>query len=123
MSHRPFISIVDDDPSVRKALGRLLRTADMDVEVYASGEEFLGALSDRLPDCLVLDIRMRGMTGLDLRDRLASMGRRIPIVFITAHADGMAAEHDPTGAVADILGKPFDDAALLSAIARRVRHP
>jgi FixJ family two-component response regulator len=109
--------VVDDDPSVCKAIRRLLQTADMQVETFVSAEVFLRSVSSRDPDCLVLDIRMPGMTGPELRDRLHAMGRRIPIVFITAHAeeeDGAAGDH------AIVLHKPFDDQALLDAIRKVV---
>jgi FixJ family two-component response regulator len=109
--------VVDDDPSVCSALRRLLQTAAMEVETFISAEEFLRSTLGRDPDCLVLDIRMPGMTGPELRDRLRAMGRYIPIVFITAHAeeeDGAAGDH------AVVLHKPFDDQALLDAIRRAV---
>jgi FixJ family two-component response regulator len=123
MIERSFVVVVDDDASVRKALGRLLRTANMEVATYSSAQEFLVALEHREPDCLVLDIRMPGMTGLELRDRLATMGRRIPIVFITAHAGDAAVERDPSEERDGLLLKPFNDAALLAAIHRRVVPP
>lgn len=122
MTDRPIIAVVDDDPSVCKALRRLLRTARMDVETYGSGEEFLVALPGREPDCLVLDVRMPGMTGPDVRGRLVGMGRRIPIVFITAHAEETAPEWGAAGGGEDVLHKPFDDQALLDAIARSIRR-
>lgn len=118
MKKRPYVVIVDDDPSVRKALQRLLRTAQMEVESHPSGESFLRAVDDRLPDCLILDIRMPGMTGPTVRDRLAAHGRRIPIIFITAHAEDVPAEHGTSGEVAEVLNKPFDDEVLLEAIRR-----
>jgi FixJ family two-component response regulator len=117
----PFVVVVDDDPSVRKALERLLRTAQMDVATYSSGDKFLLSLPHREPDCLVLDVRMPGMTGPDLRDRLVAMGRPIPIVFITAHAEDAAAEAGATGERATTLHKPFDDEALIAAIRHRLR--
>jgi FixJ family two-component response regulator len=122
MSDRPFIAVVDDDPSVCKALQRLLRTAQLEVETHASGKEFLVALERREPDCLVLDLRMPGMTGPELSDRLTSMGRRIPIVFITAHAEDMPSESAAAAAAPDVLHKPFDDTALLDAIGRALQQ-
>ena len=117
MTKRLFTIVIDDDPSVCRALYRLLRSAQMDVEVYASGESFLQTQLHREPSCLVLDVRMPEMTGPELRDRLKALGRSIPVVFITGHAedeDGLA--DDP----AEILRKPFDDQALLDAIERAV---
>ena len=116
-----FIAVIDDDQSVRKALRRLLRAAQMKVETYSSGETFLDNALDRDPDCLILDIRMPGLTGPDLRDRLQEMGRRIPIVFITAHAEDVVSERSLTADGADVLRKPFGDRELLGAIARAVR--
>jgi len=116
-----FIVVIDDDQSVCKALRRLLRSARMEVETYLSGKAFLDDVLERDPDCLILDIRMPGLTGPDLRDRLQEMGRRIPIVFITAHAEDVASERSLTGDGADVLRKPFGDRELLDAIARTVR--
>ena len=122
MRDRPFVVVVDDDHAVRKALARLLRAAQLDVETYSSGERFLLSLPQRLPDCLVLDIRMPGMTGPELRDQLMTIGHRIPIVFITAHAEDVAAERGASGELPDILRKPFDDEVLLEAIGRSMRR-
>ena len=116
-----FIVVIDDDQSIRKALRRLLRAALMDVETYSSGETFLDAVFDRDPDCLILDIRMPGLTGPDLRDRLQEMGRPIPIVFITAHFEDVVSKGTFTPNGVDVLRKPFDDRELLDAIARAVR--
>ena len=116
-----FIVVIDDDQSVCKALRRLLRAALMEVETYSSGETFLDAVLKRDPDCLILDIRMPGLTGPDLRDRLQEMGRPIPIVFITAHAEDVLSERSLTGNGADVLRKPFGDRELLDAIAQTVR--
>ena len=109
--------VIDDDPSVRKAIRRLLRTAQMDARTCASGESFLASTLDREPDCLVLDIRMPGMTGPELRDRLLDARRLIPIVFITAHDVG---EEGTAGCTGTILHKPFEDQALLDAIRQAV---
>jgi FixJ family two-component response regulator len=123
MSDRPFIVVIDDDQSIRKALRRLLWTAQMEVETYSSGEKFLRADLGREPDCLVVDVRMPGMTGPDLRDQLLDVGRRIPIIFITAHEDPLPSVHGALAGFAEVLRKPFDEKALLdaidSAIARR----
>jgi FixJ family two-component response regulator len=118
MSDGPFIVVVDGDKSLCKALGRLLRTAQMGVASYSSGEEFLLSLDGRDPDCLVLDIQMPGITGTALRDRLTGMGRRIPVVFITA-ANGVDVTHRATGV--EVLHKPFDDRVLLEAIGRAIQ--
>ena len=116
MSQRPFIVVVDDDPSVCKALGRLLRTSGMEVETHSSGADFLRLLPQRPPDCLILDIRMPGMTGPELRQRLLRNGHRIPIVFITAHSEEVVMDPSATDGGAAVLLKPFDNQALLDAI-------
>ena len=109
------VFVVDDDPSVRRGLERLLRTAGHRVESFASAREFLERPEPDGPRCLVLDVRMPGQSGLDLHDRLVASGRDIPVIFITGHADvPMAVRAMKAGAV-DFLSKPFDDAELLSA--------
>lgn len=120
MSARHRIAIVDDDHSVRKALCRLLRTADLDVEAYGSAMEFLAALKDGAPDCLVVDLRMPDMNGVELQRHLASTGRRLATVVITGHDEpGMQAECMAAGADT-YLRKPLDDKALLEAIDKAI---
>lgn len=118
-----FIVVIDDDQSVCKALRRLLRAAHMDVETYSSGETFLDTVFGRDPDCLILDIRMPGLTGPNLRDRLQELGRSIPVVFITAHSEDVVSERHLSADAADVLRKPFGDRELLDAISRAVRKP
>lgn len=118
VNHCLLAIVIDDDPSVCRALRRLLQAAGIEVETYASADDFLQAALRREPDCLVLDVRMPGMTGPQLRDHLHSAGRLIPVVFITAHAE--EGHGDPWGAT--ILRKPFDGQALLDAIHETVRH-
>jgi FixJ family two-component response regulator len=116
MANLPLISVVDDDDSVRKSLSGLIRSAGFGVMVFASAEEFL--TSDHLPDtdCLILDVRMPGMNGLDLHRRLATRHCRIPVVFITAHGDEEARQRALNGSAVDYLLKPFSEEALLNAI-------
>jgi FixJ family two-component response regulator len=83
----PLISIVDDDVSVRRSTVRLVRSLGMRAETFASAEEFANSDQIRHTACLILDVRMPGMTGLELQERLLKAGKRIPIIFITAHAD------------------------------------
>jgi FixJ family two-component response regulator len=112
------ISVVDDDPSIRQAIRGLLRSVGFEARVFASAEEFLtsGGLSGTT--CLVLDVRMPGMSGIELQERLIASGHRVPIIFITAHADeDERARALRRGAIA-CLQKPFSDDALLGAIAR-----
>jgi FixJ family two-component response regulator len=121
MTRGPFIVVVDDDPSVCKALQRLLRSMHMDVQTHGSAEDLLRDLDRRDPDCLILDIRMPGLTGFELHDRLEAMGRRIPTVFITAHEEELQDIRSAKGP--EILHKPFEDKALLTAIRRAMAGP
>jgi FixJ family two-component response regulator len=112
----PVISIVDDDSSVRRALGRLLRTAGYRVEVFASAGEFLDSGPVGRISCLILDVRLEGMTGLDLQERLAAERADFPIIFITAHDDAPTRLLVQQAGAAAYLPKPFDGAALLAAV-------
>ena len=116
----PLVFIVDDDPSVRKSLVRLVRTAGYDVEPFASAREFLARPQDDGPCCLVLDVRMPGLTGLDLQEALATAGHRLSIVFITGYGDVATTVKAMKGGAVDFLTKPVNDRALLSAIERAV---
>jgi FixJ family two-component response regulator len=116
----PMVFVVDDDSSVRRSLSRLLAAAGYMVEALASAREFLAREPYAGPCCLVLDMRMPGMTGLELQQTLAAAGRRLPIVFVTGHVDvPMSVRAMKRGAV-DLLTKPFDDKDLLAAIQRAV---
>jgi FixJ family two-component response regulator len=111
------VYIVDDDPSVRKGLGRLLKSAGYEVEIFGSAREFLNVNpSCEGPACLVLDMKMPDLNGFDLQQKLKKMGYALPIVFITGHGDiPMSVKAMKTGAV-DFLTKPFDEDDLLSAV-------
>ena len=113
----PTVAVIDDDASVRRALGRLLRSAGLSVEAFATAEAFLGAPARPPPACLVLDVRLPGLSGLELQARLAAEGRRIPIVFITAYEDGQARRQALAAGALEFLAKPFDEGALLNALA------
>ena len=112
----PVISIVDDDPSVRRALRRLLETVGYRVEVFASADDFLASAPIGRIACLVLDIRLDGMTGLALQERLAAEHSAIPVIFITAHDDAPTRQRVQQAGAAAYLPKPFDGAALLAAV-------
>ncbi|HJR00126.1 MAG TPA: response regulator [Methylomirabilota bacterium] len=114
----PLISIVDDDPSVRRALNRLVGSAGYLVETFASAGAFLGSSPSTRTACLVLDIYMEGMTGFELQDKLEADRLAIPIIFITAHDDPATRERIERSSAAGYLGKPFDGQALLDAILR-----
>lgn len=116
----PLISIVDDDLSVRRALRRLLQSAGYSVETFASAGEFLGSSPVGRTACLVLDIRLEGMTGFELQERLAADRAGIPTIFITAHDDAPTRERVQRAGVAAYLPKPFDQSAFLAAIQKVV---
>ena len=112
----PIVFVVDDDVSVRNGLKRLIRSVGLEVETFASAEEFLDHDHPDKPSCLVLDVRMPGLSGLDLQEELAAQGLEMPIIFVTGHGDvRMSVRAMKAGAV-DFLEKPFDDQDLLDAI-------
>jgi RNA polymerase sigma factor (sigma-70 family) len=116
MESEPVVFIVDDDASVRKGLERLVRSVGLRGKTFASAPEFLQCAASDSPSCLVLDVRMPGVSGLALQERLAAAGHRIPIIFITGHGDiTMSVRAMKAGAV-DFLPKPFNDQDLLEAI-------
>jgi len=111
-----LVFLVDDDPSVRKGLKRLLLSAGHCVEVFASATEFLARTPHNGPSCLVLDIRMPELSGLDLQEALTRQPRDEQIVFITGHADVPMSVHAMKAGAVDFLPKPFGNEALLRAV-------
>ena len=112
----PIVFIVDDDESVRKALSRLIKSVDLKVETFSSANDFLKRDPYDGPACLVLDIRMPGLSGLDLQTELAKAKRSLSLVFITGHGNiPMSVQAMKAGAV-DFIEKPFDEQALLDAV-------
>jgi two-component system response regulator FixJ len=115
---KPVIMVVDDDAGVRSAMRALLKSVGLDSQLYTSAQEFLTAYHPGQPGCLVLDIRMPGMSGLELQQQLNLRGAVIPIIFMTGHGDiPMAVEAMQHGAF-DFLQKPFRDQDLLDRIQR-----
>jgi FixJ family two-component response regulator len=110
------VAVVDDDESVRESLPDLLREFGLDVQAFASPEEFLRSAFVERANCLLLDIAMPGMSGLDLQDALSRRQWAIPIVFITAHTDQSVRARVLAAGAVDCLFKPFTDTALLSAV-------
>src|SRR3989337_2465621 len=121
MSDR-VVYVVDDDDAVRNAVRLLFRTADLEVETFPSAAAFLAHADLERRCCLLLDIRMPGMTGSDLHDELRGRGVRAPVIFITGHGDiPMAVEAMKKGAY-DFIEKPFDDEQLLAQVLEALEH-
>jgi FixJ family two-component response regulator len=114
------VFVVDDDPEVRRSTARLLQSADLRVETFGSAQEFLSSQRRDAPACLVLDVRLPGLSGLDLQRALQKADLHIPIVFITGHGDiPMSVQAMKAGAV-EFLTKPFRDQDLLDAIGQAI---
>jgi FixJ family two-component response regulator len=111
-----WIAIVDDDPSVLNALARLLRTRGIGTRTFTSARDFLASLSDGLPECLIVDLQMPEMNGLELQRRLTLSGVRIPTIVITAHNEADARERCTSAGAFTLLVKPLQDTSLLAAI-------
>ena len=112
----PYVAVVDDEEPVRKALRRLLRAAGLQADSYASGQEFLDAAAQRQPDCVVLDLHMPGMSGLQALRKLQAAGRALPIVIISAHDEPATREQCLAAGATAFLRKPLDERLLLNAI-------
>ena len=113
-----WFAIVDDDPSVLTALARLLRACGFHAKTFASAQQFLAALSDELPECLIVDLQMSGMSGLELHQHLTLKGIEIPTIIITAHDNSGVRRRCELAGTAGYLLKPLDDTALFAAITK-----
>ncbi len=119
-SESPVVLVVDDDPSVREGLGRLFRSVGLDTKLFASAAELLEHTLPEAPCCLVLDIRLPGLSGLDFQAQLAKANIRVPIIMMTGYGDiPMSVRAMKAGAV-DFLAKPFRDQDLLDAVAQAI---
>jgi FixJ family two-component response regulator len=117
----PTVMIVDDDTRMRAAMQRLSKTGGLHTELFAAPEDFLQHKLSNRPSCLVLDVRLPGMSGLEVQSKLIEMGVRIPIIFITCHADiPMTVKAMKSGAV-EFLTKPFRDQDLIDAIQQALK--
>ena len=122
-SAKGIVLVVDDDVSVRESLEALIRLAGWRVETFSSAGEFLDRPLDEAPSCLVLDVSLPGLSGLDLQERMAELHRDIPIVFITGHGDVPTSVRAMKAGAMEFLTKPFRDRDLLDGIERAIeRH-
>jgi two-component system response regulator FixJ len=113
---RQIVSIVDDDESLRRSVRNLLTSVGFRVETFESAEAFLQSAERVHTGCVVLDLRMPGMSGLDLLNHLAATGSRIPVIILTAHSDDEVRRRTRQAGAAAHLGKPFNGEALLGAV-------
>jgi FixJ family two-component response regulator len=121
-TERPVVFVVDDDLAMREALQDLLASVGMDVRLFASTQEFMQAQRPDAPGCLVLDVRLPGVSGLDFQAQLAAMDNRLPVIFMTGHGDiPMSVRAMKAGAL-DFLAKPFRDQDMLDAVANAIER-
>ena len=122
MAHlRPLVALVDDEESVRRALARMLSASQFDVEVFATGQEFRDSLRTRLPDCVVLDYQMPGLSGLDVQRQLCLGQIRLPIIVVTAHDQPALREQCLADGAVAYLSKPLQRERLVDLINDAVR--
>jgi len=118
----PLVAVVDDDISVRESLESLIRSVGMAVKVFASAEEFLNSNGQYKPDCLILDVRMPGMSGIELHRHLMAGNFKLPAIFITAHAfDDQARSEASSDYTVAYLTKPFSEDELLDSVKAGLR--
>jgi FixJ family two-component response regulator len=115
-----MVVVVDDDDGVRRALANLFHSVDLNVQVFGSAAELLQSKLPDVASCLVLDIRLPGLSGLDLQNELAKAGIRIPIIFVTGHGDIPMTVRAMKGGAIDFLTKPFRDQDLLDSVATAI---
>jgi FixJ family two-component response regulator len=116
VSERAVVFVVDDDPSMRRSLEALLRSIGLDVILFSSAQEFMQAARPDAPGCLVLDVRLPGMSGLAFQQELSKAGIALPVIFITGHGDVAMTVRAMKAGASEFLTKPFDDQVLLDAI-------
>ena len=121
MAARPLLAVVDDEESVRRALARMLSASHFNVEVFASGQEFLDSLRTRLPDCVILDYQMPGLTGLDVQRQLAIAQIRVPIIVVTAHDQPALREQCLADGAVGYLAKPLHRERLVGLVDDAIR--
>ena len=117
-----LVYVVDDDPSAREGVARLIRSAGLMTKTFGSGEEFLATQRPKIPSCLVLDVNLPGVNGFDLQQELEKSGSQVPIVFLTGHGDIPMAVRAVRSGAANFLTKPVDDEDLLNAITQSIAY-
>lgn len=115
---RPVVYVVDDDPAIRSLLIKLVKSIGLPVEAFASSQEFLSSARPEGPACLVLDVRLPGLSGLELQERLVQSGVDIPVIFITGFGNIPQSVRAMKAGAVDFLEKPFENQALLDAVNR-----
>jgi FixJ family two-component response regulator len=118
MTSQPTVFVIDDDPQVRRAVGRLLTSAGYRVELFASAMQFLESTDAERPGCLIIDLRLPGLNGIDLFNLLQTSGKSVPIVFLTGYGDVSTSVQAMKAGAVDFLTKPVDEDELLEAIGR-----
>jgi FixJ family two-component response regulator len=118
----PLVFIVEDDPSMRRALGNLFQSVGLEVEVFGSASEMLQTKLPDVASCLVLDVRLPGLSGLDFQTELAKANIHIPIIFMTGHGDIPMTVRAMKGGAVDFLAKPFRDQDMLDAVVMAIER-
>jgi len=121
-SENAIVHVIDDDEASRQSLAFLLQTAQMEVQTYASAAIFLDLLADISPSCIITDVRMPGMIGIDLLRRLRELNIAVPVIVITGHGDVPLAVEAMKFGAADFFEKPFDDEVLLASVRSALRR-
>jgi FixJ family two-component response regulator len=122
MHDAPTVFVVDDDPSVRSALKRLVASVGLDCETFASADEYLAQLDPAAPGCLIVDMRLPGLSGLELQEHLGRRGYHPPIIFLTGYGDIKTTVRAMKGGAVDFLTKPFHEQELLDAVRQSVER-
>lgn len=117
-----FVHVVDDDPQLRNALSRLLRSYDLNVKTYESALDFLNRLPEPGPGCLILDLSMPKMSGLELQETLAASRKNLAVIFVSGKGDIPASVKAMKAGAVDFLTKPFEDQALIEAVREAIRR-
>lgn len=122
MARAHVIAIIDDDPSAREATQRLVRSLGHKTQVFSSAEEYLQSERGQQPSCLITDLHMPGMSGIDLQDRLIADGCRVPMIFVTAYFEEQVEAQALEAGAFGFLRKPFDDKSFVDCLDKALNH-